>query len=365
MRSRPDFVSGMPIFQALTVNDPATFNNLVLFHIVNGTLENVTSSLNFSTRTVCGTVTSLSPFVLFNPTTSTALGSSLNPSTYGQSVTFTAMVTASGGTPTGTVTFYDGANALGTGTLNSSGQATLSTAALSGGTQTITAVYGGDGKFVASTSVGFAQTVNKAYTTSAITAQSANPSVAGQPVTVSFRVSPVAPGSGTPTGNVTVSDGSGDSCTGTVAAGGCSLVFPTVGAKTLTASYAGRSNFNSSTSASVAHKVTDFSIAVSPTSQTIKAGQKTTYTITMTPLGGFTGTVALSCGGVPPSSTCLLSKTSVVFTGSSSATVYGVLSTSGKTPSATYRLSFTGIYGTGAPATGGLTHSANVTLTVQ
>ena len=55
---------------------------------------------NFADHLVCAQVTSLSPFVLFNPTTSTALGSSLNPSTYGQSVTFTAMVTASGGTPT-------------------------------------------------------------------------------------------------------------------------------------------------------------------------------------------------------------------------------------------------------------------------
>jgi len=48
--------------------------------------------------------------------TATTVTSSLNPSTFGQSVTFTATVSSAGGTPTGTVTFYDGATTLGTGT---------------------------------------------------------------------------------------------------------------------------------------------------------------------------------------------------------------------------------------------------------
>jgi YVTN family beta-propeller protein len=76
--------------------------------------------------------------------TSTSLASSLNPSNFGQIVTFTATVTsAAAGTPTGTVTFKDGATSLGTVTLNASGQASLGTAALSVGTHTITAVYAG------------------------------------------------------------------------------------------------------------------------------------------------------------------------------------------------------------------------------
>src|SRR5207244_1120199 len=92
---------------------------------------------------------------------STVLASSANPSVVGQSVTFTATVTATtsgAGTPTGTVTFKDGTTALGTSTL-SGGSATFSTAALAAGTHTITAVYSGDTNFAASTSSALTQTI--------------------------------------------------------------------------------------------------------------------------------------------------------------------------------------------------------------
>ena len=72
--------------------------------------------------------------------------SSANPSIFGQTVTFTATVTATApasGTPTGTVTFKDGAATLGTGTL-SGGVATFAISSLAIGNHTITAVYGGD-----------------------------------------------------------------------------------------------------------------------------------------------------------------------------------------------------------------------------
>jgi two-component sensor histidine kinase len=91
--------------------------------------------------------------------TSTSVASSLNPSTFGQSVTFTATVTSSGGTPTGTVTFKDGTSTLGTGTL-SSGKAKFTTSTLSKGTHSITGVYGGSADFLSSTSPALTQTVN-------------------------------------------------------------------------------------------------------------------------------------------------------------------------------------------------------------
>lgn len=84
-----------------------------------------------------------------------ALTSSLNPSQVGQAVTFTATVTGetgSQGTPTGTVQFFDGATLLGTATLDSNGQATLTTSALPAGARTITAVYSGDADYNGSTS---------------------------------------------------------------------------------------------------------------------------------------------------------------------------------------------------------------------
>lgn len=91
------------------------------------------------------------------PTTTSVL-SSLNPSTIGQSITFTATVT--GGNPTGTVQFRDGATDLGTPITLNSGSAALTTSELDAGTHSITAVYSGDATNAASTSPVLVQTVN-------------------------------------------------------------------------------------------------------------------------------------------------------------------------------------------------------------
>ena len=93
-------------------------------------------------------------------TTTTTVTSSENPSTYGNSVTFTATVSATSGTPTGTVYFTDGTTTLGSAII-SSGQPTCTTSTLSVGTHSITAVYTGNASFAASTSY-LTQTVNQA-----------------------------------------------------------------------------------------------------------------------------------------------------------------------------------------------------------
>ena len=85
-------------------------------------------------------------------TTTTAVTSSVNPSDFGQSVTFTATVTSGAGTPTGSVQFKDNGTNLGTAvTLNGSGVTTLNTPALTVGTHTITVEYGGATTFAPST----------------------------------------------------------------------------------------------------------------------------------------------------------------------------------------------------------------------
>jgi hypothetical protein len=84
--------------------------------------------------------------------TATAVSSSVNPSEFGQSVTFTATVTSGAGTPTGTVQFKDGGVNIGAAqTLNGGGVAQLTTSSLTAGTHTITAVYSGDVNFLTST----------------------------------------------------------------------------------------------------------------------------------------------------------------------------------------------------------------------
>ncbi|GAA2607317.1 beta strand repeat-containing protein [Paractinoplanes durhamensis] len=99
------------------------------------------------------------------PTPVSTVTSSANPSAAGNSVTFTDTVCGLGATPTGTVTFKDGATSLGPGTLVAGGgtncaQATVSTSALSAGSRSITGVYGGDVTFGPSTSNTLTQVVN-------------------------------------------------------------------------------------------------------------------------------------------------------------------------------------------------------------
>jgi hypothetical protein len=145
-----------------------------------------------------------------------ALVSSVNPSVWGQPVTFTATVSAvppNNKTPTGVVTFFneDENDVLGTVPLNGvpgNDQATLTVATLSVGRNDIIAVYGGDANFPTATSPVLTQTVNKANTSTAVVS-SVNPSTVGELVTFTATISIIAPGNGTPTGSVQfVIDGS-------------------------------------------------------------------------------------------------------------------------------------------------------------
>jgi hypothetical protein len=98
----------------------------------------------------------------------------------------------------------------------------------------------------------------RADTTTAIGSHYPDPSTIDQAITVRYSVAVHAPGGSAPTGNVTVRDGT-DSCTGTVAAGRCTLALSTAGPRALTATYSGDAYHNPSTSsAGVAHEVTRF-----------------------------------------------------------------------------------------------------------
>jgi hypothetical protein len=98
----------------------------------------------------------------------------------------------------------------------------------------------------------------------------------------------------------------------------------------------------------------DFTIAATPGSQTVAPGGATSYTITVTPQNGFTGTVALSASGLPSGASASFNPTSVTDSGSSTLTV----ATATSTPSGSNTLSVTGTSGT-------LSHTANVVLTVS
>ena len=113
------------------------------------------------------------------------------------------------GTPTGTVTFKDVRTTLGTGTLsvvNGVYQATFTTSSLAVASHSITAVYGGDTNFTASTSAPLTQRSAQAATTTSV-ASSLSPATFGQSITLTATIGVVSPGAGTPTGSVTFYDG--------------------------------------------------------------------------------------------------------------------------------------------------------------
>ena len=231
-------------------------------------------------------------------TTTAITNSSLNPSTYGQSVTFTASVTAVApgtGTPTGTVTFKDGGTTIGTGTLNGSGIATLTTSSLSAASHSITAVYGGDSGFASSTSSSFGQTVNQSSTSSTLGASTSS-SVYGQPVTFTVTVVAVAPGSGVPTSTVQFMDGASPlgSPVPLNASGQAVYVSSTLalGSHPIKAVYGGDTNFIASTSNTVVEVVNQASTsaAVSSSANPSVYGQSVTFLATVTPVAPSTGT---------------------------------------------------------------------------
>ena len=245
---------------------------------------------NFSTSTTSPSLNQTVNQTVNPDGTSTVVTASANPSVFGQSVTFTATVTAAApgsGTPTGptgTVTFMDGTTTLGSATL-SRGRARLTTSSLAVATHTITAVYSGDGNFTTSTSKAVSQTVRQDASTTRLTS-SANPSVSGQSVTFTATVRAAAPGSGTPTGTVTFMDGSSTLGTATLSGTGTCTVTTSnlsVGTHAITAVYGGDSNFSAKTSAALnqvvklAQTTTSMVSSANPSS----SGQSVTFTATI------------------------------------------------------------------------------------
>ncbi|MCX6886094.1 MAG: MBG domain-containing protein [Verrucomicrobia bacterium] len=118
------------------------------------------------------------------PTTN-VLTSSLNPSTYGASVTLTA--TLSTNDATGSVTFLDGTNTLGSGSLTN-GVATFTTSSLSVGNHLVWASYAGDTNYLEASSDILTQVVNKASATIQLTGL--NQTYAFGPLTVTATTTP-------------------------------------------------------------------------------------------------------------------------------------------------------------------------------
>jgi sugar lactone lactonase YvrE len=178
-------------------------------------------------------------------TTTTALTSDRSPSFPGNSVTFTATVTSTTGTPTGTVQFTENTTVMANSTLNALGVATFSTAALADGAHTIVARYLGDATHQCSGSPWYTQEVRR--NTPGFTLES-SANGAKQAVAVTLTAS-LAPSSGlttVPTGTVTFNvDGTDQAPVTLDATGKASWTSATLalGVHPVTVTYAGDADY--------------------------------------------------------------------------------------------------------------------------
>ena len=249
--------SGTPTGK-VTFSDRIT--NLGATNLVNGQASFTISSLTAGLHSIVVTYggdgsfsqnSSATGITVNKVPTTTSLTSSANPSSFNQAVTFTVTVRAATpgvSTVTGTVAFTDGGATLGTATLDSAGAASLTASSLASGTHTIIASYSGDANFSASNSAPLSQVVGKMAATATLTS-SANPSVFGQNVTFTITVA-AASGSGTPTGAVSLQDGSGTMSTLTLVNSQASFTTSALspGSHSITAAYNGDANFNAASS---------------------------------------------------------------------------------------------------------------------
>jgi parallel beta-helix repeat protein len=220
--------------------------------------------------------------------------------------------------PYGTVNFLDGTTLLGSATLNASGVATLSYTFTQLGSQSLVAVYPGNAAFQPSQSATRPITVQPSPTATTLTSN-INPQEIGSPVT--FTATVTAPGAtAIPVGTVTFLNGAISIGTLTLDPTGTAVITTSslpLGQNSITASYSSTSrDYQPSNSSVLTETIVialgDFTITVSPTSQSIYTGQATqVITVTLTSNGGWDRDVTLSCGQLPANSTCTFTSATV------------------------------------------------------
>ena len=166
--------------------------------------------------------------------------------------------------------------------------------------------------------------LNPVVTTTSLASSSLNANV-NSPVMLSATVSGSGAGGLAPTGVITFMDGStviGSAAVTMASASSSSATLTTsslaAGVHPIAAVFTGVNGFGASTSSTIMQTVTAPALtpSLSPTSLTIQHGSTGTDTITLSPVGGYTGTVGLACGTLPAHVTCSFSTSSFTFTSS-------------------------------------------------
>jgi hypothetical protein len=263
--------------------------------------------------------------------TFTGITTSAATTSVGLPVTVVANVISNGGVPVGTVAFTDGTTALGNADVNIYGNVALSTSFSTGGLHNISATFTGALDSSTNTAFGNSNTNGPAVSVN-------NTPPANSPPSVTLTASPnpvrqlnqvilgatVSSTSGTPTGSV-LFQADGNALGIQPVGGQLRVTFPTAGHHNVQARYGGDANFPQATSATVVEDVSslaaNFSLTSSPQSATIKAGQTATFTLTVSPAGGFNSMVSFNCMGLPANSSCTFTPPTVTPNGAPVSTM--------------------------------------------
>lgn len=212
---------------------------------------------------------------------------------------FTATVAADPGNvgiPTGTVVFLDGSVPKGTVPLIN-GVATLDATLTSTGTHVIAARFSGDAAFLPSSSQTEVQ-VTGAPTTLILNAPTNDAPGAAIALTAA-----VTSEGGTPTGQILFFDGNSGLGAAPIDDSGIAILRVdtlAAGVHSLVASYPGDEKFSAGTSAPVTLTIAsrDFALGAAPLTATVTAGQSALFNVSVTPAGGFADPVAFSCSAL-------------------------------------------------------------------
>ena len=252
--------------------------------------------------TYAGAASTVSQVVSHAPTL-TKLASSVAPSVFGQSVTFTATVSStSGGTPTGAVTFSSDGVALGGAVTLASGVATFATKQLPVASHSISVVYSGDPIYAPSTAPALVQTVDKAVTSTSVVSSN-TPSLVGATVTFTAVVTVASPGAGTPSGSVAFFADGAPLGMGTLAAGTATYSTTALanGTHSITALYSATASFAGSQSAPFSQAVSTNAATIALTATPNPSNYGTAVTLSAALSGGNgtpTGTVIFEDGAI-------------------------------------------------------------------
>jgi len=250
--------------------------------------------------------------------TESLLMSGVTNTVYGTSALLTASFSHASNVATGQVSFYDwtGASPAVAGTASlSSNTATLNTRQLTAGRHYIIAMYAGDSNNQAITSSAYVLLVAQASTKTGLQSSNQNPNY-GVSVTLTATVTSTT--IGTPTGTVSFYNGTTllNATPAALSDGIATLTLSTLpaGAQSITAQYNGDTNFSASTSQSISETVlnADFTLAVTPATQSVLPSHSVSYTITLTPQGAtFSNVVSLSVSGLPTGVTASFAPASI------------------------------------------------------